>query len=477
MNKIIFLLLVPVFACSCHLTSAQNQQIAKIDSISQLVRDYINEKKPAEIYAMTGEAFRKALSPEVFQSWCTTNLFPLGEIKESRFEKNSAGVNQYRLVIGSSTLSFYLSLDKSDKIETFLFKPYQDEKTMKKADVLSSNRLESPLDREVDLAVRPYIMQEAATGLSIGILKGGKTLFYGYGETAKGNGSKPDEHTIFEIGSISKTFTATLLALAVNDAKLKLEDRVNMYLPDSIPPLEYQGIPVTLKTLSNHSSGIPRMPSNFYSLDPNNPYKDYDVNDLFSFYKNLSLTRKPGDKYEYSNVAAGTLGVILEKVFGKEYESLVIDKICKPLGMIDTEEFIRKNDSARFAKGYDESGRYASQWDIKALAGAGAIRSTAEDLLKYANGNLGNAPRPLNQAFQLTHQVTFTDGVNKVGLGWHYLKNGQEELLFHNGGTGGYRSYLAMNLQKKFAVVILSNTAIATEVVGNTIMTWLSTNP
>ncbi len=109
------------------------------------------------------------------------------------------------------------------------------------------------------------------------------------------------------------------------------------------------------------------------------------------------------------------------------------------------------------------------------MAGAGAIRSTATDLLKYAKANLGNAPSSLNKAMQLTHIVTFTDG-SKDGLAWHIIKPGSDEVIFHNGGTGGYRSYLAINMQKKFAVVILSNTSIGTEVVGDALMKWLEEN-
>ena len=106
-------------------------------------------------------------------------------------------------------------------------------------------------------------------GLSIGILKDGKTIFYDYGETAKGNAQLPDQNTIFEIGSISKTFTAILLADAVNSGKIKLDDPVSKYLPDSIPKLQYNNVPITIASLSNHSSGIPRMPNNMSSdLDP-----------------------------------------------------------------------------------------------------------------------------------------------------------------------------------------------------------------
>jgi CubicO group peptidase (beta-lactamase class C family) len=317
---------------------------------------------------------------------------------------------------------------------------------------------------------------QAAAGLSIGILKDGKTIFYGYGETARGNKQIPDQHTIFEIGSISKTFTAILLADAVNSGNVKLDDPVNKYLPDSIPQLQFEGIPITLKTLSNHSSGLPRIPSNFHSSDNANPYKDYDHSDLYSFYKNFKPTRKPCEKYEYSNLAAGTLGVILERVYHENYETLLIEKICKPLGMNDTREFLRKDDSARFAKGYNEDGVYNSQWDFRALGAAGAIRSTVADLLKYAKANLGDAPPKLNKAIQLTHVVTFTDGEAKVGLAWHYIKPGIDEVIFQNGGTGGYHSYLAINTKKKFLVVILSNCTRGTEEVGDAIMKWMEKN-
>jgi len=297
----------------------------------------------------------------------------------------------------------------------------------------SSNPSVTPLDKEVDSATLSYTMKQVTAGLSIGILKKGKTYFYGYGETVKGNHQVPDEHTIFEIGSISKTFTATLLADAVNNGRLGLDDPASKYLPDSIPALEFKSYPVTLKTLSNQSSGIPRMPANFHDWDNSNPYKNYHAADLFSFYKTFKLQRQPGEKYEYSNLAVGTLGVILEKVYGKSYERLVVEKICAPLGMNDTRQFIRKED-------------------------------------------LGEAPAGLRKSLQLTHTVTFSDGANKVGLGWHIIRPGKDDLFFHNGGTGGFCTYLAINPDKKLAVVVLSNTAISVDAIGNALMKWLETH-
>ena len=371
MKKVILLLSLIL---SDKFLPAQDSQQQKIDSICQLVKQYFNEKNSTKIYDLTGESFRKQLSLNVFQSLSENNLFPLGEMKSTEFESYADGVSKFKVSFTSMKLGFFISLDKKDKIETFLFKPYLDEFARKKDRVPTTNVLITALDKEVDSAVQPYISLQATVGLSIGILKDGRTIFYGYGETARGNGQIPNEHTIFEIGSLSKTFTSILLADAINDGKVQLDDPINKYLPDSIPLLQYEGIPVTIKTLANHSSGIPRMPSNFHSSDNFNPYKDYDQSNMFHFYRNFKPVRKPGEKYEYSNIAVGTLGVILERVNHEKYETLFIKTICKPLGMNETREFLLSNDSAKFAKGYSEDGDFKSQWDFKALAPAGGIR-------------------------------------------------------------------------------------------------------
>ena len=474
--KRIILVFVPVLALACTLP-AQNRQIEKTDSVSLLIQKKFNEKDVVGLYALTGDAFKKALSYETLLSFCNNNLYPLGEIKELSFEKEANGICKYKSVFSTVSLSLFLGLDKSDKIETFLFKPYVDDKAKKSQKAASSNPMVSLLDKKVDSAAQTYINLLPTTGVSIGILVNGKTYYYGYGETAKGNSQLPNEHSIYEIGSISKTFTATLLADAVEKGKVKLDDPVSKYFPDSIPDLEYQGQPVTLKTLSNHSSGIPRMPKNFHPSDNTNPYKDYSDQDLFSFYKTFKLDRKPGAQYEYSNLAAATLGVILEKIYKKPYQDLVVEIICDPLGMNETREFIRKNDSIRFVKGYTEEGKYNSPWDFDAMAPAGAIRSTVSDMLLYANAQLGKGPAALEKDIRLTHEKTFSNGAVNTALAWHYIKPGKDEVIFHNGGTGGFRTYLAVNLEKKFAAVVLSNTAISVDELGNAIMKSLEENP
>ncbi len=443
------------------------------DSVCVLVQKNFNAKNVDSLYALAGDAFKKELSYDKFKGICESNLFPLG-IMETQFESITNKISRYKAVFTNATLVLYLSVDNNKKFQTLLFQPYVSD-AKKSSKIVTNNPLQSETDKAVDSIVQPYTNLAVTHGLSIGILKNDKIQFYGYGETAEGNKQIPDEHTLFEIGSITKTFTATLLADAVNSGKIKLDDPVNKYLPDSIPQLQYEGVPATIEMLSNHSSGIPRMPSNFdlYATDSLNPYKYYEEQQMFSFYKSFKLMRKPGSQYEYSNLAAATLGLILEHIYKQSFEELIIEKICDPLKMNDTREFIRKNDSSRVAVGYDENGKYNGPWDFKAFAAAGSIRSDAADMLIYAKAQLGNAPTSLNKDIQLTHIVTFKDSSATVALGWHYIKAGNEEILFHNGGTGGYRSYLGINLNKKVAAIILSNTAVSVDHIGNALVKYL----
>ena len=474
MKKILFLLLLLPASFCC---IAQSQQ-QKTDSVCGLVKEYFNERNVEQLYGLFGKEYQKQLTLETLRQVCENNLFPIGEIKETVFESTANGINKYKAVFASLNLTMLLSLDKEEKVETLLFQPYKKDYVKKDYTVPSTNSLSTALDKEVDEAVQPYISILNTVGLSIGIFKNGKTYFYGYGETAKGNGQIPTNNTYFEIGSISKTFTVTLLADAVIKGKVKLNDPINKYLPDSIHQLTFDSEPITLQTLANQSSGLPGLPNNFVLNQEiiTNPYKEYDESKLFQFYKNFKPIRKPGVKYEYSNLAVGTLGVILERVNNSSYEQLFLKTICAPLGMHDTRQFLRKTDSSRFAKGYNEDGHYTSPWDFKALAGAGAIRSTVADLMKYAIANLSQAPSILYKDLQLTHIITFKSNEATIGLGWHYIKPGNDLVLFHNGGTGGYRSYLAINLQKKYAVIILSNSSISVDKVGNGIMEWLEGN-
>ena len=298
------LLLLVVSACS---GQGQKTIREKNDSVFALVKRYMNDKALDSLYGLTGERFKREIKWDAFKTITTNNLFPLGAIRETSFMRIANNVSFYKTEYSSTTLTMIIGLDSLGKLETFAFQPYADESAKKTGVIGSSNPLATAQDKMVDSVAMGYMRRLPPVGLSIGILRDGKTSFYGYGETVKGNGKIPDAGTIFEIGSITKTFTATMLGLAAGEGKLKLDDPVNRYLPDSIPALQYEGKVATIRNLSNHTSGIPRMPGNFQATVVNgkDPYASYSIRDLYRFLRELKLGRTPGSEFEYSNPEYG----------------------------------------------------------------------------------------------------------------------------------------------------------------------------
>ena len=332
----------------------------------------------------------------------------------------------------------------------------------KRKPVASSNLLKSAIDETVDVAARLYMQRSNACGLSIGIIKDGEVNTYGYGETEKGSGKLPDAAGVFEIGSITKTFTATLLAWFVNKDKLNLTDPITDYLPDDIRNANPSLQNIKVVHLSNHTSGLPRLPPNFFMrfMSLRNPYKGYTSTMLFSALKKCRLNSPPGEVYAYSNMAAGLLGVILERISSKSFEQLIKEIITGPLEMSNTMQHLTAEVNERFVKGYTKWGWPAKYWDFDVLAACGSLRSTINDLLVYAAANMANTNDMLTKSFMLTHQVTFSKKT-RVALGWHLLTLNNTDYYWHNGGTGGFRSFLMFCAERHFAVAILSNSAVS----------------
>ena len=322
----------------------------------------------------------------------------------------------------------------------------------------TDNPLKDPQDRLVDTLVQAAFTKGEAVGIVVGIIRSGQASIYSYGETVKGNNTLPNENTVYEIGSISKTFTGTLLALQVLRGKIKLDDPIGKYLPDSVPAPVFDGTPVTMVSLSNHSSGFPRLAPNMFSgaLDMKNPYAQYSNEKLFRFVKNFKLQRRVGDKYEYSNVAAGLLGVLLARNAHTNFATLLEREITMPLQMKDTKVQLNGSMQSRFIQGYTKELAVQGPWDFQEIAGAGGIRSTMHDMLIYARANMSKQPTMLEKAMALAHKPTY-EGESKVGLGWHYFMKDGRTWFVHNGQTGGYHSFIGVDAESGIAVVVLSN--------------------
>ena len=313
----------------------------------------------------------------------------------------------------------------------------------------------------VDQTLRPLVDSGKVVGLCVGVIQGENSYVFGLGTTQRGpQGSTPNGKTIFEIGSISKVFTASLLAEAVERGDLKLDDPVASLVPTGVNVPSRNEKPITLRHLATHSSGLPRLPSNL-KPNPIDPYKDYSPDDLFHFLANHSLSRDPGADYEYSNYGIGLLGHVLAMHANKtDYEALVVERICEPLGMLDTYLRVNQEQSSRFAQGYATGNLPAGRWEILTLGGAGGIRSTMDDMLKFARFCMEPDDSPLGRSIQNGWKPLFPMGQApespRVGLCWIVNPDGK---VWHNGQTGGYHSLISLEQKTKTAVVLLSNSA------------------
>ncbi len=439
------------------------QSKPKADSVVALLKTYINAQNTSAIYGLTSKQYQARLGQKEFTDFFIVQIFTSGQISVSAFTGFDKNTAHYKLTFQKEVLLLSIIVDDAGKLDYLIFEPFV---PVKADPVATSNPLKTPLEKRIDSAIRVYIQQLNTVGLSVGIIDHGHISTYGYGETTKGKGQLPDAGTIFEIGSITKTFTATLLAHYVLAGKIKLTDPITMYLPDSVAAnKDLQKI--TLVQLSNHTSGLPSLPANLFirnNVDPFNPYKNYNKSQLFAYLRTCSLLTTPGEVSAYSNMGVGLLGLLLEKVSGKSFEQMVADMICKPLDMNSTYQILPPELLQKFASVYNQNGVATTAWDFDALKACGSLHATVTDLLLYAKANM-QTTGTLAKEFALTHQVTF-DKKEKVCLGWFIIKIKGTDHYFHNGGTYGSSSFLAFNADKNVAVVVLSNMAISTDALG-----------
>ena len=309
------------------------------------------------------------------------------------------------------------------------------------------------------------------TQLSLALIRNGEIDFIGIERTNDTIKLIENYKNFFEIGSMTKVFTATLLSNFVNDQKLKLDDNIQDYLDFKINSKN----DITFKELANHTSGLPRLPSNIWTISnlfnqitgfgENNPYKHYNKEKLKDYLtKDVKLSQGPGIKYEYSNLGSGILGFELASISKSSYESLLQEKIFTKYKM-ESSTSKRENIQSELVKGLKPNGKTTPNWDVGVLAGAGAILSTVEDLSKFALAQFDKE----NNELTLTQEPTFKVNDNmQIGLGWHILnmENGRE-LIWHNGGTAGYTSSMGLDIENKNGIIILSNVSAYSEKMGN----------
>lgn len=334
----------------------------------------------------------------------------------------------------------------------------------------------------VESIVKPSFEPPDRSGMIIGTLHQSRKTLVGFGQASERLGS-PDGDTLFEIGSVTKVFTASLLASLVGEGLVGMDDPAMQYLPDEFNlPLE-----ITLERLATHTAGIPKMPSNLLMAtlkDRRNPYAVYSNGDLHAYLSKLRVrSNKAREAWvKYSNLGYVLLGQIIERRLNLSYEASLIERICRPLGLEDTCIRLAPEQQSRLAAPHSSKGRTAQNWDLEVFAGAGALRSTGNELLTFLSAQLGNAGQAVRSALDQCQTVLrrrfrprglverllmplVASGIENIqrhygmALGWMVAKSLPDIGLihWHHGATGGYRAFLGFVKERDLAVVILAN--------------------
>lgn len=324
------------------------------------------------------------------------------------------------------------------------------------------------LDDTRDLAARieamagTYLSSRPRAALVVGVHQRGRDWVGGFGTTNPGTANtRPDGNTIFEIGSVTKVFTGIMLADAANRGVVKLDDTAASLLPAGFSLDEGERRQITLKHLSTHASGMPRLPADFWAQakgNEANPYAGYTADEMLRSLKDVKLNRTPGTGYEYSNYGTAALGQLLAAKEGRAYSNLLQRIILDPLAMKETALALSAELKPRLVEGNSPKGEPTSSWDFDAFAPAGGLRSTANDLLRFIRASLNPGDDALGKALTLSLQVHSDVTLQKVGLGWHQVNTAEDlTLWWHNGGTGGYVSYLGIDPAQQTGVIVLAN--------------------
>ncbi len=321
------------------------------------------------------------------------------------------------------------------------------------------------LDTLVNRLGKNFVKNKQSVGLSIGVYNDGTAYFYNYGTTEREKTRLPTQNTVYEIGSITKAFVSLILANAVIEKKVKLNDDIRKYLDGNYPNLEFKGKPVTLLELSNTTSRLPNWLPLFTKQISDAPpdslpyyiekvYKRYSQKDIFDALHKVVLDTIPGTKSEHSNGAALLLTYILEKVYHTPIEKLVSEYILKPEKMNNTSFLASKANSKSLAKGYNDTGKQMPYSATTVMKGVMGLNSTTSDLLNFIKLQLDTTRAVIN----LSHQKTFNTGWGHIGLTWiiYKIDNGNHE-LWANGGTYGFASYVIIYPEINSGVVVLSN--------------------
>jgi serine-type D-Ala-D-Ala carboxypeptidase/endopeptidase len=333
-----------------------------------------------------------------------------------------------------------------------------------------------PSDDQVRAILEKRIADKKAVGIAVALIApDGSVRFVSAGssgQSAQNARTQIDADTIFEIGSITKTFTGTILAQMVAKGEVALDGKIRQYAPPQYQFRDSRSAgDVTLLQLATHTSGLPRLPMSIafataMASDFDNPYKNYPLEAMWKFIADEKIDTMKTYRSEYSNLGVGLLGDLLAHKAGLSYAALVKRQIIEPLGMADTamgDAALSPKAASRLAIGHTDKLKATPYWTFGSMGGAGGLRASTRDMARYIaaqkNGSLEGA------AAAQAPRVKVNDNMD-VGLCWMTLRRHNDVIVWHNGGTGGFRSFAGFSKKSGLGVVVLSNTAVSVDDIG-----------
>jgi CubicO group peptidase (beta-lactamase class C family) len=323
----------------------------------------------------------------------------------------------------------------------------------------------TPTDAEIRQILADRVDKyRQSVGIVVGVIDPQGRRVIAHGKLAADDSRPLDGDTVFEIGSITKVFTSLLLTDMVQHHELELTDPAAKFLPMDVHLPERNGERITLQDLAAHTSGLPRVPTNVDPQDPSNPYADYSVDRLYEFLATYELPRNIGSRFEYSNLGEALLGHVLAGSAQTDYERLVETRITMPLGMKSTHIALTPEMKQHLAVGHAYGLEPTPNWDLGALAAAAALRSSTNDLLTLLAANLGYVETPLAPAMASMMKTRRVFDRGEAALGWFIDRRDGKVIVFHDGSTGGYRSFIGYDAESRVGVVVLSNSGAGADI-------------
>lgn len=424
---------------------------------------FFNTQQTDSIYALASPSFRDQTSLEDFKN-ALAYYYQFGRIEGAQAVVFSEGIVGYNIAFDNKQCHLQLAVDSNLRFtllnvidEPVLFK---EEVSEPEAITIETNTLENLIQ---DIA-RSYIAGQDSASLSIGIIDDNKVSQYNFGTANPADSTEAEKETLYKIGSLSKLFTATLLAYLVEGDVISLDDTIATYLPDSLQA-NAQLQSISFKQLANHSSGLPKVPNNLEQSSNYNaeqPYANYTTTELYQFLKSAKLVSEPGEEYHYSEVGYALLADLISSITQKTYEANIQETIAIPLGLqrtfaaIDPSIPVEKPNKSK-AKEVKQTVPAAGH---SAMEGANGLHSTLQDLLRFAQYQFKMPENQLENALALTRLFSFYLPPNTdIGLGWNMNMFQDVIYYWHSSSYATGSSYIAIIPDLKSAVILLSDTA------------------